>query len=814
LRAQIQASTPKQQVAALVGTWIERVGIQKQTAAARAGMDYLSFHRAYIDSKRNLNLDPIQAIAVVRAFVIGWPQDARCTAAEAIAFCSLVQLPLPRYEELRELFPPDQWQAAFNASFSLPDTHAQGKPARPAVRVAAESEALPDLAALPIPHRMPLIRNPLFHGRADDLRMLDRHLLHQADGDQPQAVAITGIGGMGKTNLATEFVYRYGQFFAGGVFWLNCTDPRALPAELAACGGAGLIARDDWSRLPIEDQVRLVRQAWQEPIARLLIFDNCEDVETLSTWRPTSGDCRVLLTSRREAWPRALGVATLPLRELRRAESVAMLRSYRPDLLAESADIDALAAELGDLPLALHLAGSYLEVYQHTPPFDDPARLLNDLRAGDLLDHDALRGVDAAPSATDHDPHVARTFTLGLGRLALDDPTDAQAHALLSRVGYLAPNTPFPRALLPALLGLDRADADAQKRAARALHRLVALGFLHAGALAITIHPLVAAFARRIGAAEMARADVERALIECVEIAYPADDFQTLRDILPHFQRLADATPDRADELAARLCNTFPFVLEIASDLPGGIRYFERARSILEHTGALDTQLHAEVLNNLAEWYRAVGDLEQARVGHERALEIRKRILDPDDSDIAQSENNVAELLRQQAAYAEARPHYEQALAIWSRRYGAHHVYTLTARSNLASLLFDQGSYTEAQAHFQEVLMIAVADLGADNTNTARAHLNLGKALRGLGDFARAGEHLEAAFTIFRAKYGDEHYDTLRPLHQLALLSADRGRRREARDALRQVLATCARALGAHYPLTEIVRKDLEQLEA
>ena len=73
---------------------------------------------------------------------------------------------------------------------------------------------------------------------------------------------------------------------------------------------------------------------------------------------------------------------------------------------------------------------------------------------------------------------------------------------------------------------------------------------------------------------------------------------------------------------------------------------------------------------------------------------------------------------------------------------------------------------------------------------------------------------MQAAFAIFRAKYGDEHYDTLRPLHQLALLAADRGRRREAIDMLRQVLATCERALGTSYPLTETVRKDLEQLEA
>jgi hypothetical protein len=48
---------------------------------------------------------------------------------------------------------------------------------------------------------------------------------------------------------------------------------------------------------------------------------------------------------------------------LNRAESVALLRKHRPDLTQSEAG--AIAAELGDLPLALHLAGSFLAHYRH-----------------------------------------------------------------------------------------------------------------------------------------------------------------------------------------------------------------------------------------------------------------------------------------------------------------------------------------------------------------------------------------------------------------------------------------------------------------
>ncbi len=43
------------------------------------------------------------------------------------------------------------------------------------------------------------------------------------------------MGGIGKTQLAVEFAYRYGRYFHG-VHWLDARDPGLLPAEIAACG--------------------------------------------------------------------------------------------------------------------------------------------------------------------------------------------------------------------------------------------------------------------------------------------------------------------------------------------------------------------------------------------------------------------------------------------------------------------------------------------------------------------------------------------------------------------------------------------------
>ncbi|PLS79600.1 MAG: hypothetical protein CYG59_12380, partial [Chloroflexi bacterium] len=120
---------------------------------------------------------------------------------------------------------------------------------------------LPAPAPLPLGSRMPLRRNPLFIGREAELLVLARIL--KGGGTvaiaQSETAAVTGLGGIGKTNLALEFVHRYGQYFAGGVFWLSFADVTSVPYEIAACaGGATCLQLDpEFASLSLDEQVQL-----------------------------------------------------------------------------------------------------------------------------------------------------------------------------------------------------------------------------------------------------------------------------------------------------------------------------------------------------------------------------------------------------------------------------------------------------------------------------------------------------------------------------------------------------------------------------
>jgi len=159
-------------------------------------------------------------------------------------------------------------------------------------------DRVPNPDGLPAASKAPPMRpNPLLVGREENLKDLAAKVKDDAKG--PPTVVVSGLGGVGKPQLAGEFAHRYGRYFLGGVYWLNLSDPASIAEEVARCGGMeGMDLRGDFHLLPLEERFGAVMAQWHSELPRLLVLDDCADGRTLEASRPTAGGCRVLVTSR------------------------------------------------------------------------------------------------------------------------------------------------------------------------------------------------------------------------------------------------------------------------------------------------------------------------------------------------------------------------------------------------------------------------------------------------------------------------------------------------------------------------------------
>lgn len=660
--------------------------------------------------------------------------------------------------------------------------------------------ALPPPAPLPPGSRVPFSRNPLFVGRVADLAALATMLKRgTAAIGEGATTAATGLGGIGKTQLATEFVHRYGQFFAGGVFWLNFADANMVPAEVAACGGSGhLDLRPHFDILPLDQRVRLVRAAWESPLPRLLVFDNCEDEGLFDRWRPRCGGCHILITSRRSLWNVGLGVHVLPLGVLPREESVQLLRQHRPDLAVDDGSLDAIATTLGDLPLALHLAGTFLARYRHIVT---PAAYSEQLHRSKILDHPSLWGGGFSP--TGHQQHVAQALAVSYGQLDPSEPKDRLAVALLVRAAHFAPGEPIPHDLL---LGTLQPFADEQASSLQsedALFRLLELGLLETtgsqGGLLVRMHRLVVAFVRQTVVDAEAQGAVEQVLLATARSLGQADQpTDAFRPLHAHLRFVTDVAWKRQDERAADLCFELGRHLDQIDELRESQRYMKRALEIRQALFGANHPAIADALIELGWLLDGYRDHAQAQDFYERALAIRKHVSGENHPDIATSLNLIGMSCHAQNDYQRARQYYEQALTIRKAWWGDSHPTIASSLNNLGLLLHAQGQYAEALRYHEQALGMRQR-LGVKDSELVFSLNNLGYLLRAMGRFAEARSYLEQALAIRERLFGPASTDTAVTLNHLARLAHTQGDFARARTLLHKVLHIREEASGPHH---------------
>lgn len=284
--------------------------------------------------------------------------------------------------------------------------------------LATDRSSVPPIVKLPTPHRMPYRSlGGRFAGRVDALWNL-HDLLNQDDTAVVEGVGVVmGTGGLGKTQLATEYVHRFGNYYPGGVFWADAD--QGLATVIQQIATAGRIDID--GAMPIDKQYeRLWQTLSRTPAAVLIVFDNFSETEALQPWLPVGANLKALVTTRR----RDLAYPKVSLPFLTHEEALELLNSGERQFGVE---VIPLVDALGGLPLALELSHNFLN---RKPTVNIDALLVEINKLGELaaLNVFAEHYKDELP--TGHEKSVGATF-----QLSWDLATEAEQKLL--RLGLL-----------------------------------------------------------------------------------------------------------------------------------------------------------------------------------------------------------------------------------------------------------------------------------------------------------------------------------------------------------------------------------------
>jgi tetratricopeptide (TPR) repeat protein len=644
-------------------------------------------------------------------------------------------------------------------------------------------------------------RPPGFQQRADVLAELD------AAGPGVSVVhAVTGMRGVGKTQLAAAYARAKLDEWWRLVAWVNAEAPGTLAAGLAAVAEAVGLAGE-----AAADPGLAVRH-WLEADGDrcLVVFDNATDADVLRPYIPAGGGARVLITSNRRSVANV--GARIGVEVFSPGEALAFLadRTGR----AGDAGAEAVAAELGYLPLALAQAAAVIAA-QHLPyeiylerlrslPVDryvtreEGQPYPHGVAEAVLMSLDAVRNSDQSGMCTRVMEIIAVLSAAGVRRELLH--AARQAGALANRT----------EAVTSAVM-VDEA-----------LGRLAEWSLLafSLDGQAVTAHRLVLRVVRDSLAQQGHLAAVCQAVASLLDAQAEAlvgsRDRLAIRDFpdqVTALRRSAAGLPGEAGELEEILLKLRSQALNHLNALgDSALQTIGVGEPLIEDCERVLGPDHSETLksrNHLANAYRVAGRTAEAIALFEQVLAAVERVLGPDHPDTLTSRNDLAHAYQEAGRTAEAIALHEQTLAAFERVQGPDHPDTQSSRNNLAMAYQEAGRTAEAIPLHEQVLVASERVRGPDHSGTLTYRNNLAIAYRAAGRTAEAIALHEQTLADKERVLGPDHPSTLASRNNLANAYQDAGQAAEAIPLHQQTLAICERVLGPDHPNTLASRNNL-----
>lgn len=653
------------------------------------------------------------------------------------------------------------WQTAWQAEHKSAPARATSPDPAPSSQGSAEpvtARASQPIWSTEIPSR-----NGNFTGRVAELEALRANLVLRGR-PHPPAQVISGMGGIGKTEIATEYIHRHRDDY-DIIWWIRAEHhDRVRDAlvslgqrlELRLAGGGG--GRDRTIAAVLEALESGVRPHW------LLVFDNAVqplDLQRYLPMCPPGG--HIIITSRLQNWPGYIEADSIEVLPFTEEEAISFLRRRVPALgraarldqdedERRSSEAALLADALGHLPIAIEHAAAYLT--ETGQSVDDYLTEFN-ANAHRLLSEEL----------PDSPASVSATWTMSTALLTED------AEHLFNLCAFFSPEP------IAGELFLDNARAIGEPIALREF---------------LSSSPRFRAAAAQLHRLSLVKVDGARDQLQMHRVvqAVTKDQLRQNRRALYQAYRaavdtlLAESNPGNPDRGGN----------DAAYDL--SLQHLESDRNFLNTT---NPDLRRLIIDQVRRLHLRGGHVEAAQFGQD-ALRVWRERLGRDDLQTLSMAVEVAIAMRLDGHAADARRLTLDALPLLRARYGEDHEVALLCANAYGGDLRTRAQFQEALELDLDLLPKFERVFGPDHERTLNVRNNLAADYRRLGRLQDALETDRRTFEDRRRILGANDLRTLASHDAVAIDLRGLGRYQESLDIARRVVGAFAAAGGRENP--------------
>ena len=603
---------------------------------------------------------------------------------------------------------------------------------------------------------VPIADNPFFTERGNELAELEQTLKKRG------IAALTGMGGMGKTQTAAKYAYLHREEYPA-VLWVRAENQETLYADFSRLAKQlGLEEADAQEQKLVVEAVK----RWLDDQPRwLLVLDNVVDLKFVSdlTCKANVRDRLIIVTTQSKVTGAiqrnelsTMEPAEGDLLLLRRANFIGP-DAPLTDAAAEDVEAgEAISEKLGGLPLAVDQAGAYIS--ETSCGLADYRELLND-SLPQLL---SLRG-----DLDNEHESVAKTVVKSMQELAKRNPAAAD---LVTAAAFLAPDA------IPEEIFTEGASKFSEPLRTSALDKLAwnqVIGATLKFSLldrdpkqkTLSVHRTVQVVVRWNMEDDERRACAEH-VVRAMDMVFPSGEFGTwggCERLLPHAQACASLIGELDIPIreAAQLLNQIAVYLYNRARNAEIERLFRGALKIDQKIYGSDHPEVAIDLNNLAMFLQDANRLDEAELRFRRALEIDEKVYGPDHPDVAIRLNNLSRLLLDTNRFGEAELLIHRAIAIWENASVPEHSRLSSGLNSLARFMQLTGRPTEAEPLYRRALEVDENSLGPEHPDVAIDLSNLATLLQAANRLDEAEPLMRRSLDITEKSLGHDHPNTV-----------------------------------------------------